>query len=298
MERVQSSDPSADRMLRTLSQEGGISLRVLVGTGLVAEAARRHQTSPTASAALGRALMGATLLAASAKHEESIQLQFRGDGPLGTLVATANAAGHARGYVANPSAHPPPVEGRLDVAGAVGQGVLAVVRERAGAGEPYSGLVPLESGSVAQDLAHYLVESEQIQSAVALGVFLGEDGIQAAGGFLVQVLPEAREEDVEQAEENVRGFPGPGEMVRDGLNADQMADRLMSGLGSRTRHYSTPRFHCGCNRERVLRAITALGREDLREAREQRETLEVRCHFCAEHYAVSPSELTALIQES
>ncbi len=283
-------------MLRTVSGDGGIALRVMVGTAMVAEAAQRHGTSPTASAALGRALMGATLLAASAKHEESVQLQFRGDGPLGTLVATADAGGRARGYVTHPAAHPPPVDGRLDIASAVGRGVLAVVRERAGGGQPYSGLVPLESGTVAQDLAHYLVESEQSHSAVALGVFLGKEGIQAAGGFLVQVLPGAQDEDVEQAEENVRGFPGPGEMVREGFDADQIADRLMAGLGSRARHYSTPVFHCGCNRQRVLRAITALGLEDLCEAREHGETLEVRCRFCAENYAVEPSELTPLIE--
>lgn len=298
MERSERYTVPADRMLRTVSRDGGIALRVMVGTALVGEAARRHQTSPTASAALGRALMGATLLAASAKHEESVQLQFRGDGPLGTLVAIADAAGRARGYVTHPVAHPPPLDGRLDIAGAVGRGILAVVRERAGGGEPYSGLVPLESGTIAQDLAHYLVESEQTHSAVALGVFLGEEGIQAAGGFLVQALPGAREEDVEQAEENVRGFPGPGEMVREGFDADQIADRLMSGLGSRTRHYSTPIFHCSCNRRRVLRAITVLGREDLCEARELGEALEVRCRFCAEFYTVAPSELTPLIEES
>ena len=283
-------------MLRTVSADGGIALRVMVGTAMVAEAAQRHDTSPTASAALGRALMGATLLAASAKHEETVQLQFRGDGPLGTLVATSDAVGRARGYVTHPGAHPPPVDGHLDIAGAVGRGVLAVVRERAGGGEPYSGLVPLESGTVAQDLAHYLVESEQSHSAVALGVFLDKEGIQAAGGFLVQVLPGAQDEDVEQAEENVRGFPGPGEMVREGCDADQIADRLMEGLGSRARHYSTPVFHCACSRQRVLRAITALGLEDLREAREQGETLEVRCRFCAEDYAVEPSDLPPLIE--
>ena len=298
MERCETHSGSADRMLRTVSRDGGIALRVMAGTALVAEAARRHATSPTASAALGRALMGATLLAASAKHEESVQLQFRGDGPLGSVVVTADAAGRARGYVAHPGAHPPPVDGQLDIASAVGRGILAVVRERAGNHQPYSGLVPLETGTVAQDLAHYLAESEQSQSAVALGVFLDGGSIQAAGGFLVQALPGAREEDVEQAEENVRGFPGPAEMIRDGLDVDQIADRLLSGLGSRPRHYSTPSFHCGCTRERVMRAITALGPEDLREAREGGEILEVCCRFCASRYSVEPSEFGPLIEES
>lgn len=285
-------------MLGTISRDGGIGLRVMVGTALVAEAARRHGTSPTASAALGRALMGATLLAASAKHEERVQLQFRGDGPLGSVVATADALGRARGYVNHPSAHPPPVDGRLDIAAAVGRGILAVVRERPGNHEPYSGLVPLEAGTIAQDLAHYLAESEQTRSAVALGVFLDGQRIEAAGGFLMQALPGARDEDVEQAEENVRGFPGPAEMVREGLDVDQIADRLLSGLGSRLRHYSTPCFHCGCTRERVLRAITALGPEELREAREKGEVLEVNCRFCASRYAVEPAELGPLIEES
>ena len=297
MERPERNSQPADRMLRTVSRDGGVAMRVMVGTALVTEASRRHGTSPTASAALGRALMGATLLAASGKHEETVQLQFRGDGPRGTVVATADAAGRTRGYVSHPSAQPPPVNGKLDIAAAVGRGILAVVRERAGNHEPYSGLVPLETGTIAQDLAHYLADSEQSKSAVALGVFLDEEGIQAAGGFLVQALPGSREEDIEQAEENVRGFPGPGEMVREGLDVDQIADRLLSGLGSRHRHYSTPAFHCGCTRQRVLRAVTVLGPEDLREAREDGETLEVCCRFCAKRYSVAPSELASLIEE-
>ena len=298
MERSERYSVPADRMLGTISRDGGIALRVMVGTALVAEAAQRHGTSPTASAALGRALMGATLLAASAKHEERVQLQFRGDGPLGSVVVTADASGRTRGYVNHPSAHPPPVDGQLDIAKAVGRGILAVVRERSGSHQPYSGLVPLETGTVAQDLAHYLAESEQSQSAVALGVFLDGQGIQAAGGFLMQALPGARDEDIDQAEENVRGFPGPAEMVRDGLDVDQIADRLLSGLGSRLRHYSTPSFHCGCTRQRVLRAITALGREELLEAQESGEVLEVCCRFCASRYAVEPAELSPLIQEN
>ena len=285
----------ADRLLRTISTDGGIAVRVVVGTALVAEAARRHRSSPTASVALGRALMGAVLLAASGKHGETVQLQFRGDGPLGSVVVIADAAGRVRGYVAHPEAHPPLCEGHIDVASAVGRGVLAVVRQRADGRAPYNGIVPLSTGTVAQDLAHYLAESEQSRTAVGLGVYLHAGEIEAAGGFFVHALPGARPEDIDQAEENVRGFPGPGELVREGLDADEITDRLLVGLGSRDRHYALPAFHCGCDRERVLRAVTALGREEIEQTREAGETLEIRCHFCAEAYAVSPAELGALL---
>lgn len=265
----------------------------MVGTGLAAEAARRHETSPTASAALGRALMGAVLLASSAKHEETVQLQFRGDGPLGTMVAIADADGRTRGYVTHPQAHPPLRDGLIDVSAGVGKGVLAVVRQRAG--RPYSGLVPLVTGSVAQDLAQYLSNSEQIESAVGLGVFLRASEVEAAGGFFVQVLPGATRAEIDQAEANVRGFPGPGELVRKGLDADAIVDRVLSGLGSRERHRIQPVFHCGCGRERVLRAVALLGRDELAEAAHGTEPLEIRCQFCGESYVVSSDEIATLL---
>ena len=287
----------SDLLVRTLSQRGGVSVRALVATRLVAEAARRHETSPVASVALGRALMGAVLFAAGGKGETA-QIEVRGDGPIGAIVAIADPQGRARGYVTHAGAEPPAPAAPLDVAAAVGRGTLAVVRSSRNGGQPYTGIVPIVAGTVAQDLAHYLAESEQIRSAVALGVFLDADGeIDAAGGYLVQALPGAGEDEIAQAEANVRSLPGPGELVRDGLDADAIAILLQGVLGCRERHASLPRFHCGCQRERVLRAVALLGRDDLSRALEEGETLEVLCRFCAARYAVPPSDLARLVAQ-
>lgn len=285
-----------DALVRTLSGRGGIAVRAMVGTALVRQAASRHATSPVASIALGRALMGAVLLAANGKHGETVQLQFRGDGPLGTLVVIGDADGRVRGYATH--AAPASLGNDLDVARGVGRGVLAVVRQRADGRAPYSGLVPLNTGTVAQDLAHYLTDSEQTNSAVGLGVFLEPDGgVEAAGGFVINVLPDADEEEIELAESNVRGFPGPGELVREGIDADGIVHRLLAGLGARDRNVSTPVFHCACSRDRVLRAVGLLEPEELEESAQGGDPLEVRCRFCAERYVVTSEEIGSLLGE-
>jgi molecular chaperone Hsp33 len=267
-----------------------------VGTALVREATSRHVTSPVASVALGRALMGAVLLATSSKHGESVQLQFRGDGPLGSIVTIADGEGRVRGFAAHPNAQTPPGDAASDVGAAVGRGVLTVVRQRADGRAPYSGIVPLTTGTVAQDLAHYLADSEQIRSAVALGVYLDDRGeVEAAGGFTVEALPGAAPDEIERAEANVHGFPGPGELVREGLGADAIADRLLNGLGTRERHYAQPVFHCGCGRDRARRAVALLGREELERTIARAEPLEIRCHFCAETYTIAPEEIRDLL---
>jgi molecular chaperone Hsp33 len=293
------SPGGSDELVRTLSDAGGIAVRALVGTELVSEATRRHGTAPTASAVLGRTLMGAVLLAAGGKHGETVQVQLRGDGPAGTVLAIADERGRVRGTVANPAAHPPHPDGQLDVQGAVGRGVLTVVRHREGRSQPYSGIVPLVSGSVAKDLTHYLAESEQTRSATGLGVFLAPEGsVESAAGFLVQALPDAGEDEVARAEANVEALPGPGELVRDGVDADGLVDRLLDGLGSRHRQRDRPVFHCGCGLDRVLRAVAMLGREELEEAAAGDAPLEVRCRFCAETYRVSPRELQSLLRDA
>jgi len=287
-----------DELVRTLSIRGGVAVRALVATALVGEAARRHGTSPTASVALGRALMGAVLFAAGGKGE-TVQIEVRGNGPLGGIIAISDAEGRVRGYVAHPSANPPARGGQLDVAGAVGRGNLAVVRSTANGGQPYTGIVPIVAGTVAQDLAHYLDESEQIRSAVALGVFLDAQGaVAAAGGYLVQALPGADEDEISYAESHVLALPGPGELVREGHDADSIARLLQGELGCRDRHASAPRFHCGCERERVLRAVSLLGHDDLERAVREGETLEVCCRFCAKRYTVPPADLARLASAS
>lgn len=286
-----------DELVSATSSAGGLVVWALVGTNLVGEGMRRHQTSPTAGAALGRALMGAVLLAAGSKHGETVQLQFRGSGPLGSLVAIADPEGRVRGYVSNPSANPPAKDGRLDIGAAVGSGVLAVVRHRPGF-NPYSGIVPLVSGTVAQDLAHYLSKSEQARTSVALGVFLDEAGVEAAGGFLVHALPGASDDEIDQVEENVRGFSGPGELVREGLGAWDIIDRLLSDLGASVLDRKVPSFQCPCGHDRAIRTLSLLGEDELRAAASQSEVLEVRCEFCCEAYRLEPDELRRLLDRA
>jgi molecular chaperone Hsp33 len=243
--------------------------------------------------------MGAVLLACDGDDEEIVQLQFRGDGPLGPLTAIADAGGRVRGFASRPDADPPPRDGKLDVGAAVGRGILAVVRHQPSWKEPYSGIVPLASGEIAEDLAHYLRDSQQKPSAVALGVHLDATGtVDVAGGFLVQALPDAEEQTLIQIERNVMTLPPPSELLREGQSAESMAELLLLGLGRRELHASTPRFHCGCDRERVLRAVSLLGREDLRELAGRGEDVEVRCAFCGDRYAVPPDEARALLPDA
>jgi molecular chaperone Hsp33 len=286
-----------DELLRATSSAGGLVVWALVGTDLVAEAIRRHQMSPTAGAALGRALMGAVLLAAGSKHGETVQLQFRGSGPLGTVVAIADPEGRVRGYASNPSANPPASKGRLDIGAAVGGGVLAVVRHRPGF-NPYSGIVPLVSGTIAQDLAHYLAKSEQARTSVALGVFLDASGVEAAAGFLVHALPGASDEEIDLVEENVAGFSGPGELVREGLGARDIINRVLSDLGVSILGSTQPQFLCHCGRDRAIRTLSLLGEDELRSAADRAEVLEVRCEFCGEAYRLEPDELESLLRST
>ncbi len=288
-----------DQLLRTLSEDGSVSVRALIGSEIVCEAARRHETSPVATAALGRALLGAVLLASQGKDAELVELRFRARGPLGHVVAVADDAGRVRGYVANPGLDLPLRAGHLDLSKAIGLGELAVVRFRPGWREPYTGIVPIVSGEIAEDLALYLTESEQTPSAVALGVYHDEDGApRAAAGFLVQALPGADDEVVEQVEANVSRLPSLARLAYDGASAADVVAQLLGGVGRRDLESSSPRFFCGCDGERVLRAVAMLGRRDLDDAMDKHEQLEVRCVFCADRYAVDPERARALLQDA
>lgn len=288
-----------DQLLRTLSEDGSVSVRALIGTEFVREAARRHETSPVATAALGRALLGAVLLASQGKDAERVELRFRARGPLGHVVAVADDTARVRGYVANPGLDLPLRAGRLDLSKAVGLGELAVIRFRPGWHEPYTGIVPIVSGEIAEDIALYLTESEQTPSAVALGVYHEEDGAPyAAAGFLVQSLPGASDEVVARVEENVRQLPSLARLARDGASAADLVAQLLSGVGRRDLEAATPRFFCGCDDERALRGVAMLGRRDLEDAMEKREQLDVRCVFCADRYAVDPERARALLQDA
>lgn len=293
------SGATSDCLVRALSTDGGVSVRALTGRDLVREAARRHGTSAVATRALGRTLLGAVLLASDQDADETVQLQFRGQGVLGQVTAIANGLGEVRGFVSRPEAEVPLRDGRPDVAAAVGHGVLAVVRFRPGWREPYSGIVPIQSGEIASDLAHYLAESEQKPSALALGEFHGASGeVETAGGYLVQALPDAADETIARVDTVVRGLPPVSQLLAEGLGASELAELVLAGVGTRELTASVPRFHCACNRDRVLHAMVFLGAEEIREIRREGESLETFCRFCGERYVLESDELGALAPDA
>lgn len=288
-----------DELVRTYTPDGSASVRALSATGLVREAARRHGTSPAATVALGRALMGSLLLAAGGQDGERVPLHLRGDGPLGAIVVTADSDGAVRGYVQHPGVDAPLRGEHLGVCEALGFGTLSVERNHASWKRPYTGIVPIVEGEIAQDLARYLLESEQKPSTVALGVYLGPHGqVEAAGGYLIQSLPGAEDEALAALEAHVAENLHPSELVRDGLSADDILDRLLDGIGGGDRDGVTARFACPCSLERVRRAATLLGRAELREIAEQGEPLEMRCQFCGESWRLSADEVGSLMPDA
>ena len=288
-----------DELVRTYTTDGGASVRVVSATGLVREAARRHGTSPTATVALGRALMGTLLLATGGQDGERVQLHVRGDGPLGSIVVTADSDGAVRGYVQHPGANPPLRGEELGICDAVGFGTFSVERNHASWKRPYTGVVPIVEGEIAQDMARYLLESEQKPSTVALGIYLSPDGeVEAAGGYLIQSLPGAEDTALAALEAHVSENLHPSELVRKGLSAGDILDRLLAGIGGGDRDGIDPRFACPCSLERVRRAATLLGRVELREIAEQGEPLELRCHFCAEMWRLAPDEVGSLLPDA
>ncbi len=288
-----------DALVRTISRSGALAVKVVMASELVGEALSLRPYAPTAGNALGRAMMGALLIAAGSAPEdadeanvESVQIQLRGDGPLGGVTAIADSRARVRGTVRHPGVELVRDDGRPDIAGALGLGPLNVVRHRPRWRSPYTGTVPLVSGEIAGDLTLYLSESEQIPSAMGLGVSFGP-GMRdvAACGFLVQVLPDATEEDVARMEENVAGMPGLATLLEGPLDADQLIDRLLIGLDSRERQATMPRFHCPCTRERARRTLSLLDPAEIAEMVAQDESQEIVCDFCGRAYEIAASEM-------
>lgn len=291
-----------DRLIRATAADGGIRAVGVISTRLTEEARQRHQLSYVATAALGRAMSSGLLLASSMKQEEArVNIRIRGNGPLGGLLVDAGQDGTVRGYVQNPAIElPPNPNGKLDVGGAIGRdGYLYVVRD-VGFGYPYSSTVELVSGEVGDDVAHYLMTSEQTPSALLVGVFVGADGVSASGGILLQVLPKAAEDEtlVQTLAARVGQLSGFTPLLRSGKNLPQIFQELLGDMGL----YIFPevqmvRFHCGCNFDRVLGALKLLGEAELQDMLEKDEGAEATCHFCGRVYRANRDELAQLIAD-
>ena len=268
-------------------------------TDTVEEARKRHGTSPVATAALGRLMTGNLILASSLKGEESVTLRLLGDGPLEGVVAVGNAQGEVRGYVREPLVDLPlKASGKLDVATAVGLGELAVSRSLQN-GEVYTGMVPLVSGEIAEDLVNYLLTSEQIPSAMLLGVLVEKDyHVAGAAGFLIQPLPGALEEDI-QAIEGQLGMLGVGisELAAHSEDMGELLSKLMGQLPHHVLERRAVKFSCTCSQDRLSDTLVSVGKKEIADLISDGKA-EMVCHFCNEHYSFNVEELQKILERA
>jgi molecular chaperone Hsp33 len=287
-----------DRIVTASAARGSVSLVAGITTHLVAEARERHDLAPTASAAVGRLLTAAALLGTSLTGRERLTLQVVGDGPIGAITADAWSAGEAhvaaRAYARNPAADVPlNARGKFDVARVVGNGKLQVTKTYE-VGQPYSGIVPLVSGEIGDDVAAYLANSEQIPSIVALGVLAGPDGIKAAGGVIAQVMQAADDATVAALERAVAEMPPVTTQIVAGADPEALLQAVAGALDLKIFSAFDVSFDCQCTLEKVESALLGLGKDELAKiAREQPQT-EATCDFCGKRYVLSADEVTAL----
>lgn len=273
----------------------GVRIYALCTTNLVQEAAARHHTSHLASAALGRAMNGALLLAATMKDNERITLRLKGDGPIGEVVADAEGT-NVRGYVGDPDVFLPLKNGKLDVGGALGAGNIIVTRYLQNA-EPFTGYAELVDGEIASDLTNYLYTSEQTPSSVALGVLVNKEGqVIASGGYFIQAMPGCAEETLAKLEENISLTPYVTQLLELGYTPEKMIETIARGLEVTIQESVELSYKCRCSREKILGALATLGQEYLTAMSEDEET-EVHCQFCNETYKFSGAEIAGLLKK-
>ena len=291
---------TTDYLVRATALDERVRAFALNATGAVAELQRRHDTHPAVTAALGRTAMGALLLSAASLKEEGqvLTVEVRGGGPAGRILATADGRGRVRGMVGSPHVHAASRNGKLNVAGVVGtDGYLSVTRDL-GMRDTYRGMVELVSGEIGDDLAYYLARSEQTPSAVGVGVFVLPDlTVEAAGGYLVQLLPGLADDEIGAIEARIATLPHPTELIRQGTTPEDVLSRIFpEGFTHGGRMPVS--FHCPCSRERFQSAIVSLGTDEVERIIQEEEQpfTEVVCHFCNEAYHFSPDEMQTILQ--
>ncbi|MGI6558049.1 MAG: Hsp33 family molecular chaperone HslO [Limnochordia bacterium] len=290
---------TGDYLLRVMAGDDEIRGFAVLATQTVSEAQRRHGTLPAATAALGRTMTAAVMMGAMLKGEEKVFIQVLGDGPAGRIMADADARGGVRGYIENPLVHlPPNAQGKIDVARAVGKGQLVVIKDL-GLKEPYRGTVPLVSGELGEDFAYYFLASEQVPSAVVLGVLVERDGsVRAAGGMIIQLMPGAREELADLLTERFANMPPFTRMIDSGMKPEEILHMTLGDLNLRVLEQMPVRFHCTCSRERLEQILIAMGREELEDMLAAQQDTEVTCRFCSSVYRFTPGELKRLILQT
>lgn len=288
-----------DRIVRAIAGDGFMNAVFVLSTGICERARRIHKTLPTATAALGRLLSAASMMGCMQKVDDgSLTLQVRGDGPLGTLLAVSDARGNVRGFVSNPQISLlEKYRGKLDVGAAVGNGMLTVIRDLR-LKEPYVGSIELTSGEIAEDIAAYFAQSEQIPTVCALGVLVDTDqSVRAAGGYIVQLLPGASGELIDRIEEAVRQAGPVSAFFSEKPDPEALLERVLGGFNPEILETERVEYRCYCSRERVRATLVSLGRDDLQQIVESGETVHVGCQFCDADYSFAPEEVAEILSK-
>lgn len=288
-----------DNLIRGITRDGSARIIVLNSTNIVNRAVEIHTTAPTATAAFGRVLTATSMMGSLlGEKDDLLTLRFKGDGPAGSVVATSDYMGNVRGFIANPAADPPKyLNGKLNVAAAIGRGTMYVLRDAAGLPEPYVGALEIKSGEVAEDIAAYYAQSEQTPTVCALGVRVGRDyKAISAGGVLLQLLPFADEAIVDQIEENLKDIPPISELVEK-YDLETIAGMYLKGIEFDLFDSMRCEYRCACSRKKTDSALVSLGKEELEDMIKEG-SAELRCQFCDIVYNYSARELKALLEKA
>lgn len=293
---------TSDYLIRATAAHDFVRAFAVSDRGVTAEARRRHHLGPTASAALGRTMAAGLMMGADLKNDDDLlTVQFEGDGPVGGITVTATSRGTVKGFVGNPAVNlPPKADGHFNVGGAVGHGILRVIRDT-GLKEPYAGSVDIQTGEIAQDLTYYYAVSEQIPSAIALGVLTDRTHdyeILASGGYMVQLMPDCPEEVVAALEKNVSGAPSVTDMLRDGHTPEDMLQLVLKGMEPEILETKLVAFRCDCSHERVEKALIAMGKKELKSLIDEGEPVTLTCQFCQTAYKFGLDELKKIYEDT
>ena len=289
-----------DYMIRATAAEGQIRAFAATTRDMVENAKNAHNTSPVATAALGRLMTAAAMMGADLKGEKDLlTLRIEGSGPLGGLLVTANGHGDVKGYAFNPDVMlPPNAQGKLDVGGSLDLGVLSVIKD-IGLKEPYVGQTQLVTGEIAEDLTYYFATSEQVPSSVALGVLMNKDNtVRQAGGFIIQLLPGASDEIIDKLEAKLSGISSITALLNAGKTPEEILTDILGEFGLEILSKLPVQFHCYCDRSRVEKAIISIGKKEIQDMINEGREIEVNCQFCNKHYKFSVDELEDMLKRA
>ena len=287
-----------DYIIRATAANDQIRAFAAVTTEMVETAREHHNTSTVATAALGRLLTAGAMMGSMMKGEKDVlTLQIKAGGPLQGITVTADSQGNVKGYVGNPDVCiPANSKGKLDVAGAVGPGFLTVIKDM-GLKEPYSGQVMLQTCEIAEDLTYYFATSEQVPSAVGLGVLMNKNNtVRQAGGFIVQLMPFAEEEVISRLEQNVQKINSVTNLLEEGHTPESLLEKVLEGFDVQINEKMDTRFRCNCSKERVAKALISIGRKELNEMIQEGKPIEMNCHFCNTNYNFTVEELKEILR--